>query len=127
MSNRCSCCSKSLGPDITNDETDPVVLQAASILVDMSRLHIESTDSSTCKCTLATFGELPSMKKIMDDADNDPQTEIEDWEAMGNDHLRMRVGGERELVPLPPTNAGLEKEAGSQKLKHDGIKTDTNK
>ena len=70
------------------DEVDTEALAAAQALIDLSRMHLRSRDSPSCICA-----DLRRTSQITLEADNYPETEAEDWQAMGRESLRMRVSG----------------------------------
>lgn len=81
------------------------MIAAATILISMSRSHVEATDSPTCTC-----GGLPCIGQIINEAEEYPQTDTEDWKSIGVEFLRLRAGGNR-CSPLgTPTEAGSDDE-----------------
>lgn len=105
MSQCCRCCGNTAAPKTPLDDHEDEVLAAATILIKMSTSHVESADSLSCTC-----GSLSSIQQITAEADEYPQTDAEDWNAMGAEPLRVRAG--RNSCPQlgTPTEAGSEDE-----------------
>jgi hypothetical protein len=84
----CKCCSAVAATGAEIEEGDPDVVGAATILIDISRSPLESVESPSCTC-----GGLSHRRQIILEADNCPETEAEDWQAMGAEALRVRASG----------------------------------
>lgn len=84
----CKCCSDATTTGAEIDEGDADAVRAATILIDISRSHLESVELPFCVC-----GGLSPMRQIILEADQYPETEAEDWQAMGAEALRVRASG----------------------------------
>jgi len=104
-------------------EADPKALAAAKALIELSRTHLQSQDSPSCTC-----GGLRRMTQIILDADYDPETEVEDWQAMGIEFLRMRASGANPQVALQvktTTKRGKKVDLTDKALKISGLDTES--
>lgn len=104
MSTCCKCCKTQFATGAETDKGDPGAVAAAATLIAISGSHFESELSSSGTC-----GGLPAVGQLTGEADEDSQTEVEDWQAIGAETLHVRASG-RYLEPDTSSEAGMKGE-----------------